>query len=128
MLFRSHTHRDTRTHPHTRTHTHTPQKFLDTPTHTSEVPRHTHTHTHTHSLTLPNMLDPKCMCTLVKAVWPSLGEGSCVDCDIWRKPHWRNHERREGEGPSPQALRNTHYPVLRYTKQMRFGGTCLFLL
>ena len=87
----------------------TPCKFLDTHTHT-----HTHTHTNTFSLSLclPNMLDPKHMCTHVKAVWPNLGEGSCVDTDVPKKPHYRNHEAEKG-GPSPWARRDAQSLELR---------------
>ena len=64
--------------------------------HTLQVPRHTHAHTHTHTLCLPNMLDAKHTCTHVKAMWPNLGEGSCVDTDVPKKPHCRNHEAEKG--------------------------------
>ena len=81
----------------------TPCKFLDT---------HTHTQTHTLSLYLTNMLDPKHMCTHVKAVRPNVGEGSCVDTDVPKKPHCRNHEAEKG-GPSPRARRDMQSLELR---------------
>ena len=71
----------------------TPCKFLDT---------------HTHTLCLPNMLDPKHTCTHVKAVWPNLGEGSCVDTDVPKKSHCRNHEAEKARalplGPKGHAI------------------------